>query len=266
MTADTPIFTADAPTAAELAEIRDSLETICREVAPRDLAGKNLYIVWRSELLDTPADIRVSLGCTTRNLDLIAKPAIGEKWRGRGPALYLNDQSLWGMACGRVDASWPNPAASARLIFAHSICEAITIHELGHVAEDGFERKEVQEPERYAEKLLPLFRNHLETIEPTRLERTERDHGAEWIRCTLHMSHRATSISSFSLLQLELSALTLSTEFYGLSPTGKYFDAIGDEPARMIDASFAEILATEPPAAFTELFTSDRLARKGKSL
>jgi hypothetical protein len=195
-------------------------------------------------------------------LDLIAKPAIGERWQGRGPAILLNDQSLWRLACQRAEKCL-TPAASARLFFAHQICPAVALHEFGHVCDDGFTRPEVMTPERYAAKLLPEFRSFLASAEVTPLERPDLHHGATWIRCTLHLIHRAVLARPFSSLGLELHFVTLVTEGYRLSPTWKYEAALGDEPERLAGLSFAEIVKMPPPEQFTALFSSDQLARKG---
>ena len=206
-------MTANAsPTSQELAVVAASMVGLCRAIVP-DLAGRPLYVLWRRELTEGISRNGVTDGCTSTQLDLIARPAIGDKWAGRGPAILLNDQSLWRLAAQRTK-KYPGGTASARIHFAECVCPAVALHELGHVCESGFDRPEVTRPDRYAEKLLPEFRNFLATTKPTRLEKTDLHHGAAWIRCTLHLHHRAMKAKAFLLLGLELGRLVLNTEAY----------------------------------------------------
>jgi len=144
------------------------------------------------------------------------------------------------------------------------ICKQIAIHEFAHVAEDGFDRKDVQGPDQWICEPLIAFKAHLMTTEVQAYGMRDLHHGAAWIRCTIHANHRAVSLDQFTglFLVMGLHFMTLVTEDYDLSPAYKYVNALGDEPERLEGASFPEILATEPPAEFTDLFNADDQARR----
>lgn len=80
-------------------------------------------------------------------------------------------------------------------------------------------------------------------------------HGHEFIRRALHLWWRADQAGC----KIPLSILGCGRA-YGLSHAREYLRALGNEPARMHDATFAEIEATPPPAEFVELFESDTTA------
>jgi hypothetical protein len=78
-------------------------------------------------------------------------------------------------------------------------------------------------------------------------------HGPQFIRRVLHLHHRVTTRGQVANL-FECAA---AGRAYGLSSIRHYAQALGDEPARMAGASFAEIEAAPLPPRFAELFASD---------
>lgn len=77
-------------------------------------------------------------------------------------------------------------------------------------------------------------------------------HGQEFVRIALHLWWRA----ALNDVVVPFQDLCCGRR-YSLSPAFCYWRAIGNEPLRMRDKSFAEILATEPPAEFTEWWQAD---------
>jgi hypothetical protein len=78
--------------------------------------------------------------------------------------------------------------------------------------------------------------------------------GHEWafIRAALHLAHRAAALG------VDLTPRDVfDAETYGLTPTGRYVAALGDEPDRLAGCDFATVARTPPPAAFGELWLAD---------
>lgn len=79
------------------------------------------------------------------------------------------------------------------------------------------------------------------------------NHGADFIRTMAHIHHRAEQHGFIATDD----QLLFAGDNYELSDPNEYIARLGDEPARMASATFAEIAATEPPKKFTELFAAD---------
>jgi hypothetical protein len=80
-------------------------------------------------------------------------------------------------------------------------------------------------------------------------------HGKDFIRVALHLWWRAALLGHF----VDLQELGVGGRGYDLSPVDWYFSALGSEPVRMQRQSFGEILATEPPTLFSNLWIGDVL-------
>lgn len=79
------------------------------------------------------------------------------------------------------------------------------------------------------------------------------DHGLKFTRLALHCHWRSWQAG----FQIGLPEVNVAGWLYDLSPAWRYKGALGNEPERMRDATFAEILATEEPAEFVQLFKRD---------
>lgn len=78
-------------------------------------------------------------------------------------------------------------------------------------------------------------------------------HGPSFIRIGLHLHARSWQAG----WEIGLPEMRIADFDYGMSAPWKYMHALGDEPKRMADATSAEILATDPPQEFIDLFHSD---------
>ncbi len=79
------------------------------------------------------------------------------------------------------------------------------------------------------------------------------DHGLQFVRRCLHLAHRAWHAG----FDVPIWQMSFAGDQYDLSVDGEYRKAIGDEPVRLRDASFAEIEAEPMPAEFLDLFSAD---------
>jgi hypothetical protein len=226
-----------APARNNLEPLIDHAETLCRLIAP-DLQGHPLYIVPIGTL---PAEeFGQSAGClafTTPYLDLYVKDHVA--WRGRGPAMVLSERQI-------ADRVRHNQQA-----FRDEVLATI-VHEAAH----WLERKQLyleaehKTPERIKTEANITF-SGADEVE-SRPVPARYWHDDTFIRVCAHLSYRATRLG----LEVPLASLACGRA-YGQYPAGAYLRALGDEPAQMINESFAEIRATAAPEPFTELWRRD---------
>ena len=208
---------------------------LCRRVASRDLAGGPIYVVPQSRLAtDMTADCE---GYTAPSLDLYLRDAIGPAWHGRGPCLVVIDVAL---------------AADAHPDDFEYLVRAVVLHELAHILERPAlvtDRTGVQ-PARIQFEALAVA----DAVSRPELaeQPAYRGHEARFIRTVLHLRHRAAEAGVAIA-----PALLCAGWRYGLSVADRYVEALGGEPARMAGALFHDILASPPPATFTELWIAD---------
>jgi hypothetical protein len=236
----------------KLATIRADLERVCVALAP-DLAKAPLYLVGSSEL---PRDFRGSAratvgGCTSKILDLALCDFLGPRWAGRGAAVVVNDTALRReiRTCAR---HW---GQDARDVFRCAML-GIVLHEMSHV----IDRDHLAFPAGDIDPLeVALMRRVVGDVlvEESGQEREFgippfRDHEWGFVRVLLHLLHRAYEAGERVAWHFMSGGRT-----YGIAPFHRYEAALGDEPQRMADATFAEIRATPPPASFRDLWNAD---------
>jgi len=210
---------------------------VCRTVASRDLAGLPLYIMLQSEVADVMGPENFSDGYTTPNLDLNLRSVIGEAWQGRGPCMIVNDVSI-------ADEHFPEDVDVAAM--------STVLHELAHI---------LDRPSPVDLQSLPSDdRIEFETMVIANAARHEHrplptpyfGHEEPFIRITLHLQFRAALVGVVTIPNLLCAGRR-----YGLSHAHRYMEAIGDEPADMLQLPFAEITRTSPPESFTHLWLRD---------
>jgi len=210
---------------------------MCRRVASRDLEGVRIYVVPQTLLPDDLGGRSVCGGYTASRLDLHLRDHI-PGYRGRGACMVINDDLI--------------RATRAREDFDYYFCAAL-LHELTHV---------LMRPWMYRElATAPPDAIRREAREVARMVATEtpedghppfHGHGAQFIRIALHLRHRAATWGAW-FAPNDLCA----GRPYGLSHARHYQVALGDEPARMARMPIAEIVATEAPSEFAELWAND---------
>lgn len=166
------------------------------------------------------------------------------------------------MATGREFASviapsrlWPTPLRPDVLRFV-TICAAL--HELAHHVETLAFLRHVERSFGYS-PVVDSVLSHDALVEclsatmPAPLAPWFA-HEAGFIRAAIHVSHRA---QLHGFINGTPTNLTIAGNRYGLSPVGRYCEALGDEPQRRQEEPIAEILLTNSPIEFDALFTSD---------
>lgn len=247
MTAPPPITDEIIPelSPAFVESVRAELQLVGESLLRHELeaaGGAPLYVALESHF---PTTLGGTLdGYTHPCLDMLLRPAMGNTWRGRGPAIVVNDRALAG-----------NFPEDFRLFFAQ-----IAVHEMSHTAE----RSPIvgdNEPSPIAQKFLELQLGEKYRRPETRSSQNEIGHPPffhhdhAYIRIVLHAVHRVNQLNSgFQLRPWNV----YRSHCFGLSNLQVYAEALGDEPARLarVPLSFlADVF--EPPRPFTDLYSAD---------
>lgn len=241
-------------------ELRTSIELHCRCLASIDLMNLPIYIVWKIELPGTGYGTRC-FGIFNRDLDLVARESIGDRWRGRGPAFMLDEDAIATVVSDvfvepRLSMPHLNFDRRERSLFGE-ICTRVATHELAHVLEHRVTRNRKTRP--VAREIASREVEQLQ--ESTRVDRAAggipfKAHGWKFLRNLLHLAARSACVPPGRAMPLDS---LFDAPHYQLSPIEEYAAAIGDEPERMREYSFAAIRATHPPAAFVDLWRRDFL-------
>lgn len=193
---------------------------------------------------EVPAYYHPAEGCegwTSAFADLLARPLLEEqgRWAGRGFTFFMLPP--------------PNLDATDRTWLGKCV------HEAGHYATFNevrckfiLDRMPPEIQNAFAPYATPSgFVTRLEqsgesvcqqNITDTELERNQ--HGADWIRATLHMVERGYIEA--------LPFAACNTSQYGRVPYWMFQIALADELRELADVPIREILKTEPPAKFLE--------------
>lgn len=175
------------------------------------------------------------MGFTTPSLDLYLKDFIPD-YRGRGPCMVI-DHPIEGDLL-------PEDIEHFAMVTA--------LHELAHILDRPalFKDRTGVDPAKI--KFESLVVGRVSKQPPRKDLPPYFGHGIQFIRACLHLRHRA------GLEGIHIAANNLCAGWqYGLSHANIYDLALGNEPARMIDATFREILTSPPPAPFRERWKRD---------
>lgn len=222
-----------------------SAESLCRYlIAPElDEFEAQFYLLLESFMPTTlGATVR---GYTHPHLDLALQERIEKQqmlggWRGRGPAIVVNDRLL--------SEESPSPA-DFRLAF-HSVA----IHELAHVVERIPVIPEVEPLPEVVELVQGMVDNEIYII-PEKRKKPRPPfflHDARFFRALLHLRYRAWCAGFVALV-------TVGHDFanHGLSDVLDYQTALGNEPFDLKDIPVSDVMALDPPQAFIDLFRRD---------
>jgi hypothetical protein len=218
------------------ADLWQRAERLCRAVATQDLANLTLYIVPQSRTaeLGFAEDLH---GVTCLSLDLYVREYVDD-YRGRGPAMVINEDAI--RQCSHPDD-------------VEYILLATVLHELAHILERPthyVDRPADADPLRIKFDALTVARA---THEPWPVDVPAYEcHDHMFIRTCLHLAYRAEQAG------VEICPnVFCAGRGYGLYPATSYRRTLGDEPEQLRQLKFQEILAIEPPAAFTALWQDD---------
>ena len=234
--------------------LRLRAEALCLAIAP-ELRGRPFYVVLTSDL---PAAERstTTAGHTSLVLDEYLRPYLGERWRGRGPAIVVADAllrdeiaaTLGGFSERLRDVAEPRLWRVGLPNFYR-----VVLHELGHAFALGGGRalEEAGQGAVRAHGYSGLVADIDRRIEADPgLNRQRRYHSpTTWLRLVIHLQHRASNLG--------VAVAPESIERWGCSPFPDYVRALGDEPERFARLPVAEILQRPLPAEYRRLVLTD---------
>lgn len=213
-------------------------QSLCRTIAPRDLADVPLYIVRQSQISSEFGNAEGCDGYTTPSLDLYLRGRLGNRWFGRGPCMVINDTAL-------LDDCHPDDLDHVTL--------GVVLHEFAHILDrDALyaERKHVDRQRLKFESL--VIADASSRPKPKVEVPAYFGHGESFIRTALHVRHRAFH----NHMDVAPSQLCAGRR-YGLSHAQRYAEALGDEPEQFADRTFREIRSAKPPPKFLSVWADD---------
>jgi hypothetical protein len=211
-------------------------EALCRAVAPRDLEGLPLYVVAQSSIAHEWGEAIGTCGFTMKGLDLQLKHLI-PNYRGRGPAMVLNDLYTW--SDDPLDLEY---------------CFTMTaLHELSHIAEREFPF-DPREPKPLDIPPTDGLIEWLNKTPPVSEVISVFHHGPRFVRAVIHLAYRASRLG----VRTSPAAVTNDWRANGMSGPWTYELALDDEPERRSDDLLSDILASDPPAEFTAVWKCDQ--------
>lgn len=228
------------------------LEGFARRITSRDLAPSiPLYILGTSQGLPPELSDYPAIGLFSSWLDATAREWLeaAGRWRGRGPAIFLNDVLIRGMSIR--DAGGDHELAEE---LYRDRLTAVFCHELSHALgrpldlDDDYPRSAVVTLMEAALTAPRPERKAADTPQPEPWE----GHRADFIRVLCHVVYRAER-----LLGERLPGEWLFAQTYGLAPLFIYRDVLADEVEAMAGDSFETIRNTPLPGPLLHLWRRD---------
>jgi hypothetical protein len=212
------------------------LESLLRAIAPVDLADVPIYFVCAT---DAPGLASGDFAAfVSPNADVIYRDCI-DGWRGRGIAVVVNEDAVEREACERGQSVWRSLVA-------------ICLHEIAHILEDpiylSFAFPETP-PERLG-RVRRVIAEYLHEREVATIKQpTWHDHGPRFFQAAEHVRYRAAQLGE----AFAPSAIVANYR-YIRAATNEFAVALGDEPHRCRNDTFADIRGSPLPAAFQRLW------------
>lgn len=168
---------------------------------------------------------------------------IGSRWAGPGPTMLFDSEPLAAIYRGSPDAD-----AHFASVFAH---------EAGHVLDQPEMRRhdpilDWATPEMMRPVIVERVESPATMFTPADRRSPRDQHGASWLRATIHVGHRLRELG-FPILW----PMVVDGEAYGYRPLIEYVRALDGEPARLAHLPLTEIPDTPIPETFLHLWNSD---------
>lgn len=203
------------------------------------------------ELLDRPVYIAVRplvgcCGCTAPSMDLVLRPELEARraWRGRGPAIVLDPESLAERIRRGSGLTDPPTRTERRPWFAPAL-NGLILHEVAHLLVNGPPSDDAAP----AVAAVDAVRRELAEPPPDVAPHPWAGHGPLFIRACLHLARRA-GVAADRIVE---------TQHYGLHSTWLFERAVEDEPERLADMPIRDVLRLTPPKRFQWQWTNSVL-------
>ncbi|MEO9595723.1 hypothetical protein [Rhodopirellula bahusiensis] len=230
------------------------IERLIRRIAPADLGSRPIYVCFASMMPERFKPSKSVWGYHANGLDLAMREWLidSDRWRGRGPAVVINDTAMIadGQALAPDDAGFAAELARERIIAtachesAHALSAKIDFRPLPSEITDVVQ---VEASEKVAKWVAV-------DGQPTDEPPPWMGHELQFIRVLTHVICRAERI----LCERVWDSLAFASRNYEVSRLGVYRRAL----QREIDSfdksvTFADLQACQPPAEFVERWKKD---------
>jgi hypothetical protein len=242
---------------------------VLQSIIAGDHPNRPVYIIADSQLPQRFATPHA--GYTMPGLDVLLRPWIPD-WSGRGFALVIGERKICAVALDHQFRAGLPARQTENCLFlgtalheathwlvdrtytfadvpdywsadARALREALADHWAGE--EQSRQVNAERSPSAKAQQVPP-------SKAPAAIATMFDKHEGPWIRAAVHVFERAKRFR----WPIDLESI-VETCLYGLSPSAAYQAALGDEPVRFLNRSFADIRATAPPPAFVQLWKRD---------
>jgi hypothetical protein len=235
--------------------LQDDLERLFRRIAPADLGSRPCYVAMASTM---PADLRpgaevLGYHCTFLDITFRSWLVDSGRWRGRGPAVVINDIALQAIAeqLGGDDVDLVAELYRDRV-------HALLFHEIAHALSQPFDLRPV--PTEIADTVERDSRAAVVQWITTRDEMPADPpphwigHEAAFIRTLLHIVARAERLG----VKRPADGLMFASFNYSLSGLWCYRSELAKE-IESFDSSlcFADLRLCHPPIGFIRLWRDD---------
>lgn len=222
-------------------------EHFVRALAPLDFAGLPVYVVRNCEL---PPEwgwhTRHVRGVVSGLMSEAARPAIGDRWRGIGPTIFVNERY--------------GPADEIEL---HTWATSTLIHEASHCLEPALMQYFHAPKFEHTEDYIAAHRDSIGTPEPTNepLPSDDHLHAADFLRTCAHLTHRAKQLVSLLNLKSDFGHVRLIDAERVADRPGVCWlsECFASEASAHESTPISEILKLPMPPRF-ELLERQRLA------
>ena len=162
-------------------------------------------------------------------------------WSGPAPTMLIDDATITNDCGGR----WGE---------MQERFTAIAVHELAHVVcTPGLYDRDVDLPAGVTELVRQVFKESVATKSTFYSGVSPRiGHGPEFLRACCHLVHRMQQRGWETRLPQ-----VIDNDFYSLSSTSLYRNALGDEPSRLADWPITSIATIPPPQKFLDQWNAD---------
>ncbi len=235
----------------DLESLRGQLVSLCRTVAPDELDGVPVYVIWESEL----GWQATCGGITSQWLHAVVAEHDLPQYEGPGVGMMLSDRVKVETINGYVREyqSEFGHAPSTAALFTRSAIQTC-VHELAHIVSNDQMFLTAADVTTAAAGIMKSAQDGIHKTPLT--ERTDRapfhNHAWRFVRTAAHCCHRA----SLHGIDVEPDRIFASAR-YGLSDASQYVATLDRELSDCEGMPFAEIRHRKLPKAFAELWRSD---------
>ncbi len=219
------------------------MKDTARQLADLLLPEHQPYVVFASDCPPAAITMPNAWGATGHTADLLIHNWLADRgeWRGRAPAIFVNDLGVH-EHCAKESRG----NAGQTLQWELQIASAVICHEVAHVAEKSVD---LSEPTPSRHEFAEAIAAYSFAVAESKARPPFDGHGWKWIRLAIHAAHRAHSHGfNFPIHFL------WSGEDYATAAPEQFRFVLAQEPSNLDRESLFEINSFRPPRAFCDLW------------